>query len=84
MGFLEMFLFYQIGIRISGCKTELLMGKWILLGVRPMKILFLVMDQSAKEFDWCWTKCAMGLAGDPVGLYPTLIRKIEKERLICK
>ena len=37
-------------------------------GFLPVKILFLMVNRSAKEFGWCWTRCAMGLAGGPVGL----------------
>ena len=36
------------GIRVSDCEFGLLMGKWILLGVGPVKILFLIGNQSAK------------------------------------
>ena len=39
---------YPIGIRVSNHDIGLLMNKLIFLGVGPVKILFLIMDQSAK------------------------------------
>ena len=57
-------------IRDLDCETGLLMGKWIFLRVGPVKILFLMVDRSAKEFGWCWTRCTMSLVGGPGGGRP--------------
>ena len=45
------------------------MVKWFLLGVGPVKILFLV-SPSAKAIGWGWTRYALDLAGVPVGFSP--------------
>ena len=29
-----------------------------------------MVDPSAKEFGWCWIRCALGLAGSPVDVRP--------------
>ena len=35
-----------------------------------MKILFLMVDRSAKEFGCCWTRYVIGLAGGPFDVKP--------------